>query len=171
MPVVAATGKQRRKVRFPATSHAAQLERPLSKRTQTNLPTSRSSPLVAAPKHFPSPKQRGRMAEPHPAIPALFSEPPVVRDKLITETTEQQDETVKKCLEFLAGSHSSQKGPLNRHGVSPLLRDEHIGYLYDSLEDYPPGFVAMDASRPWMIYWALAGLSLLGEDVTKYRER
>lgn len=111
------------------------------------------------------------MAEPHPAIPALFSELPVVRDKLITETTEQQDETVKKCLEFLAGSHGSQKGPLNRHGVSPLLRDEHIGYLYDSLEDYPPGFVAMDASRPWMIYWALAGLSLLGEDVTKYCER
>jgi protein farnesyltransferase subunit beta len=29
----------------------------------------------------------------------------------------------------------------------------------------------MDASRPWMVYWALAGLSLLGEDVTRVRQR
>lgn len=51
------------------------------------------------------------------------------------------------------------------------MKDKHIEYLYDSLEDYPEGFVAMDSSRPWMSYWALAGLALLGEDVSKYRER
>ncbi|KAL4788267.1 terpenoid cyclases/protein prenyltransferase alpha-alpha toroid [Aspergillus varians] len=166
MPVVAATGKQRRKVRFPSTNHPAQVDKLRPKRSQDHLPTSSTSPLVSAPS-----KQRVRMAEPTTAIPALFTEPPVIRDKLITETSELQDETVKKCLPFLGGFHSSQKDPLNRHGVSPLMRDEHIGYLYDSLEDYPPGFVAMDASRPWMIYWALAGLSLLGEDVSKYSQR
>ncbi|RDW81063.1 CAAX farnesyltransferase subunit beta RAM1 [Aspergillus mulundensis] len=110
-------------------------------------------------------------ASSHAAIPAVFQELPVIRDTLITETTELQTETVSKCLIFLAGSHSSQKGPLNRHGVPALMRDEHIGYLYDSLEDYPPGFVAMDASRPWMIYWALAALSLLGEDLSRHRDR
>lgn len=51
------------------------------------------------------------------------------------------------------------------------MKDKHIEYLYDSLEDYPEGFVTMDSSRPWMSYWALAGLMLLGEDVSKYRER
>ncbi|KAI9825473.1 MAG: CAAX farnesyltransferase (FTase) subunit beta [Thelocarpon impressellum] len=28
-----------------------------------------------------------------------------------------------------------------------------------------------DASRPWLLYWALTGLFLLGEDVSQYRER
>lgn len=107
----------------------------------------------------------------HPAIPALFTEPPVLQDAVATETTDLQNETINKCLPFLKGIHSKQTKPLNQSGVPALKRDEHIGYLYDSLEDYPAGFVGLDASRPWMAYWALAGLSLLGEDVTKFRQR
>lgn len=166
MPVVAATGRKRRNVRFPSTSQPVLVDK-----TQARLPT--SSSLASASKSQKSPKEKPKMAEaaPHPAVPPLFQEPPAIRDTLITETTELEDETVNKCLPFLGGYHSSQKGPLNRHGVHALLRDEHIGYLYDSLEDYPAGFVAMDASRPWMIYWGLAALSLLGEDVTRHRER
>ncbi|KAL4803680.1 terpenoid cyclases/protein prenyltransferase alpha-alpha toroid [Aspergillus unguis] len=168
MPVVAVTAKKRRKVRFPSTSHTASVERVHPQRSQSHLSTSSNFSQAQS-----LPKERVKMAEPtaHPAVPPLFQEPPVIRDTLITETTELQDETVKKCLPFLGGYHGSQKGPLNHHGVHALMRDEHIGYLYDSLEDYPGGFVAMDASRPWMIYWALAALSLVGEDVTRHRER
>lgn len=108
---------------------------------------------------------------PRPGIPALFTQPPPIRDPLVTETIDLQDATLNKCLPFLKGVQSSQKGPFNACGVPALQRDDHVGYLYDSLEDYPSGFVAMDASRPWMVYWALAGLSLLGEDVTRVRER
>lgn len=107
---------------------------------------------------------------PRPGIPALFTQPPPIRDPLITETIDLQNATQTKCLPFLKGIHSSQKD-FNDHGVPALQRDLHASYLYDSLEDYPEGFVAMDASRPWILYWGLAGLSMLGEDTTRFRER
>lgn len=106
-----------------------------------------------------------------PGIPVLFTQPPPIRDPLATKTSDLQNETLEKCLPFLKGIQKTQKDPFNSKGVPALQRDDHVGYLYDSLEDYPAGFVAMDASRPWMVYWALAGLSLLGEDVTRFRER
>ncbi|KAJ5772923.1 hypothetical protein N7457_007819 [Penicillium paradoxum] len=96
---------------------------------------------------------------PRPGIPALFTQPPPIRDPLITETIDLQSATLEKCLPFLKGIHSSQK-EFNDHGVPALQRDLHASYLYDSLEDYPEGFVAMDASRPWILYWGLAGLSM-----------
>jgi protein farnesyltransferase subunit beta len=30
--------------------------------------------------------------------------------------------------------------------------------------------VAADASRPWFLYWCLSALTMLGEDVSSYRE-
>ncbi|OQD81166.1 hypothetical protein PENANT_c029G03136 [Penicillium antarcticum] len=109
--------------------------------------------------------------QPRPGIPALFTQPPAIRDPLITETIDLQNATLEKCLPFLKGIHNSQKGPFNACGVPALLRDDHVGYLYDSLEDYPAGFVAMDASRPWMVYWALVSFAMLGEDASRFRER
>ncbi|KAF7712736.1 Uncharacterized protein PECH_001384 [Penicillium ucsense] len=109
--------------------------------------------------------------EPRPGIPSLFTQPPPIRDPLTTETVQLQETTLEKCLTFLKGLHPSQTGPFNAAGVPALLREDHVAYLYESLEDYPAGFVAMDASRPWMVYWALAGLTLLGENPTHFRER
>ena len=96
---------------------------------------------------------------------------PTLQDSLQTKTSPDQDETVTKCLPFLTGRDGTLRSNLNEFGLSHLMKDKHIEYLYDSLEDYPEGFVTMDSSRPWMSYWALAGLTLLGEDVSKYRER
>jgi hypothetical protein len=109
-------------------------------------------------------------SNPRPGIPALFTQPPPIRDPLITETIDLQNATLEKCLPFLKGIHSTQKD-FNDHGVPALQRDLHISYLYDALEDYPEGFVAMDASRPWIVYWALAGLAMMGEETTRFRER
>lgn len=78
---------------------------------------------------------------------------------------------MEACLPFLKGIASEQDGPFNRFGVPRLNRDDHVDYLYDALEDYPAKFVGMDASRPWMVYWALTAMHLLGEDVTQFRER
>lgn len=108
--------------------------------------------------------------QPRPGIPALFTQPPPIRDPLITETVDLQSATLEKCLPFLKGIHSAQKD-FNDYGVPALQRDLHAGFLYDALEDYPEGFVAMDASRPWIVYWALAGLAMLGEETTQFRER
>jgi len=156
MPLTVA-GKHR-KVRFPSTNQPAQIAR------------EQKRPRKRPANSHPAGKMSSQEA-PRPGIPALFTQPPPIRDPLVTESIDLQDATLEKCFPFLKGIHSSQKGPFNACGVPALQRDDHVGYLYDSLEDYPAGFVAMDASRPWMVYWALAGLSLLGEDVTRVRQR
>jgi len=103
-----------------------------------------------------------------PPVPALYTTLPLIRDELITESSEMQDETVQECLPFL----SEPGGDLNLFGVSQLGRMKHIKYLSMMISrPLPAGFTAADASRPWMVYWALTGLYLLGEDVTQYRQR
>ena len=103
-----------------------------------------------------------------PPIPSLFMDLPELRDVLITETSEMQDATVEECLQLL----SSPEGDLNVHGISTLARAKHIKFLKGQITGpFPKHFVALDASRPWMLYWALTALYLLGEDVTIYRRQ
>lgn len=111
--------------------------------------------------------------EHRPAIPDLFTQLPLIRDSLETDTSLLQDETIQECLPCLAGISDSRSSPeyLNAHGLPRLERDGHIAYLHDSLTELPAAYVAYDASRPWIVYWALTGLCLLGEDVSRYRER
>lgn len=105
-----------------------------------------------------------------PPVPSLFTSWPPIRDELRTETSESQDETVRECLPFLNGSVGSLHD-YNEHGLPRLARDKHIRFLHGTLEKMPAAFVGFDASRPWIIYWALTALSLLGEDIKPYRER
>jgi protein farnesyltransferase subunit beta len=102
-------------------------------------------------------------------VPDLFTSLPNIRDLLNTETSQVQDETVQECLPFLSGTQKWVN--FNDHGVPHLDRKRHIQFLHKSLRKLPPGYVAADASRPWMFYWALAGLCTMGEDVSEYRER
>jgi protein farnesyltransferase subunit beta len=106
-------------------------------------------------------------------VPKLFTSLPALRDPLKTDSSSVQDSTVQECLPFLAGSGDPEKSAsdVNVYGVPNLDRKAHIAFLHSSLGELPPGFVAADASRPWMLYWALVGLYLLGEDISAYRER
>jgi protein farnesyltransferase subunit beta len=46
-----------------------------------------------------------------------------------------------------------------------LLRDKHAEYLTAGLsKDLVPGFVSLDASRPWICYWILHALYLLDKE-------
>ncbi|KAI9782769.1 MAG: CAAX farnesyltransferase (FTase) subunit beta [Peltula sp. TS41687] len=119
----------------------------------------------------------GMLADPISSTPTalrhLTLEPPI-RDALKTETSEAQDETLRACLPLLAGEASASAVPATRVDAGPLpglQRQKHVAFLRGSLGNLPAGFVAADASRPWMLYWALVGLYLLGEDVSEYRER
>jgi protein farnesyltransferase subunit beta len=106
-------------------------------------------------------------------IPSFFTRPPPLRDTFATETSSAQENTIAECLPFLKGIEDSSRNAFdfNEHGVPRLDRVEHIDFLHQSLDEFPAAFVAVDASRPWMVYWALMGLYLLGEDVTPYRDR
>lgn len=96
-----------------------------------------------------------------------------IRDSLQTSTSVLQYETMEECLPYLPGADGSQ---LDETGLKPLhiprlKREKHLEFLRQSLEKLPAGYVAIDASRPWILYWVLAALSLLGEDVRRYQER
>ena len=102
-------------------------------------------------------------------IPDLFTSLPLIRDLLNTETSQIQEETIQECLPFLSGTEEGIT--YNDHGVPHLDRKRHIAFLHKSLRKLPAPFVAADASRPWMFYWALASLSTMGEDISQYREK
>lgn len=46
-----------------------------------------------------------------------------------------------------------------------LVRDKHAEYLSNGLRRLPPSFCVLDANRPWLCYWILHSLALLGESV------
>ncbi|KAI9714332.1 MAG: CAAX farnesyltransferase (FTase) subunit beta [Bogoriella megaspora] len=107
------------------------------------------------------------------STPDLYSKPPPLQDEVQTKSSEIHNETRQKCLPFLTVNETggALEDDLNSFGIPHLRRDQHIDFLEDALEDYPAGFVAMDASRPWLFYWSLAGLSCLGQDVSQYGPR
>ncbi|TRX94373.1 hypothetical protein FHL15_004840 [Xylaria flabelliformis] len=108
--------------------------------------------------------------EPHlaPLVPDLFTTQPPIKDSLVTDTSVRQNTVENNCRTFLAGTRESI--PFNRYGVPSLGRERHIKFLEKNLGNLPSMFQAADASRPWIFYWCLNGLVLLGADVSKYRD-
>lgn len=102
-------------------------------------------------------------------VPPLFTAPPPVRDDLSTHSSQLQDATVKECLPYLGGA--AGRLDYNSRGVPHLAREKHAAFLRRNLGNLPAPYVGADASRPWILYWCLNGLALLGEDVSSYRER
>ncbi|KAH0845608.1 Protein farnesyltransferase subunit beta [Fonsecaea pedrosoi] len=106
-------------------------------------------------------------------IPPYFLQAPRLLDTLETETSTIQDETMSECLPLLNGINDPSRSPFdfNEFGLLYLDKEAHIGFLNQHLDEFPAPFVGMDASRPWMVYWGLAGLYMLGEDITVFRSR
>lgn len=80
---------------------------------------------------------------------------------VITHSTELLEKTARACEAAL-----SQPTPA-------LEREKHVVFLEEfGLKDLlPRGFVSLDASRPWMMYWVLCALKMLGQDITPHRQR
>jgi len=135
----------------------------------TEDPTLAESALVDPVSGTSSPYTMSTKTARASMIPDLFTQLPPCRDLLMTESSQDQDETIQECLPFLSGLDSEVE--YNDHGVPRLARNRHIAFLHKSLGRLPAGYVAADASRPWMFYWALNGLATLGEDISGYRER
>ncbi|CAN0924474.1 Protein farnesyltransferase subunit beta [Linum grandiflorum] len=55
--------------------------------------------------------------------------------------------------------------PRDRISKFKLRRDKHVEYLTKGLQKLNPSFAVLDASRPWLCYWILHSLALLGESV------
>lgn len=80
---------------------------------------------------------------------------------VITRSTELLEQTARVCQHALSSP------------TPPLDKDRHINFLtHLGLQpQLPRAFVALDASRPWMMYWTLCALKILGEDITPHRQR
>lgn len=85
-----------------------------------------------------------------------------IHNTLRTETVIAQEETEESVLELLVGASS---GPPTQF----LLKDLHLKFLRRMLGPLPGGFVTLDASRPWCLYWAINGMMLLGDDTVPER--
>ncbi|KAF2493244.1 terpenoid cyclases/Protein prenyltransferase [Lophium mytilinum] len=107
--------------------------------------------------------------QPLPSFPKLQMFESPLRDELVTDSSEIETETLDDILPFLDGNPYNFE--LNSFGVPKLQRLEHIIFLHKALRTYPAQFAAMDAARPWLLYWSLQGLTCLNEDVSEYRER
>ncbi|KAI4686044.1 uncharacterized protein J4E88_003881 [Alternaria novae-zelandiae] len=89
-----------------------------------------------------------------------------IRDSLVTDTSEADEETSKAILPFLEGNPNNF--PLNASGIPSLQRRKHAYFLEGQLDDWPARAAALDAARPWIIYWSLQGLTALGSDISDY---
>jgi protein farnesyltransferase subunit beta len=128
------------------------------------------------PTYHPHPAQSSTMAAAGAAlyaIPLAFTIPPPIKDPLVTATSSAQDENIEETLPLINATAESTRDlfAYNEYGVPRLDRFQHIDFLRDALGEHPAPFVGLDASRPWMVYWGLMGLHLLGEDVADYRTR
>lgn len=92
-----------------------------------------------------------------------------IRETYQTETTKVQEQTHEVILPFLEGNPNEHA--LNEKGIPKLQREKHEPTLRNLIGDYPSQFCALDASRPWMVYWVLQSLTALGDEVGGYTER
>ncbi|CAF9922067.1 CAAX farnesyltransferase (FTase) subunit beta [Imshaugia aleurites] len=97
-------------------------------------------------------------------VPELFTSLPPIRDPLVTDTSLAQDEILRQCLPFHAGTFDRTP-----QGIPRLNQDEHVDFLSDAIQNAK--HIPYDPLRPWVVYWSLTGLSVLGEDLKRWRDR
>ncbi len=87
-----------------------------------------------------------------------------IKNTLITKTLEDQLETETLCLHLY---HEA-----NRSSTSIFLdKEKHNMFLIQPfMRPLPGGFVALDASKPWMVYWVANSMGLLGFDYTLFHQ-
>lgn len=102
------------------------------------------------------------------SIPKLFTSLPPIKDALVTGTSLSQDQTAQECLPLHAGT-SRSLFDLNPRGIPRLDREAHVEFLNETIQNAI--HIPYDALRPWIVYWTLTGLSVLGENLEKWRDR
>ncbi|XP_038903092.1 protein farnesyltransferase subunit beta [Benincasa hispida] len=88
-------------------------------------------------------------------------EAPVPEELTVTQQNQRMVEyEVARIYEFfLRAPCSAQEFILELH------RENHIEYLTNGLNHLGPSFRVLDANRPWICYWILHSIALLGDSV------
>ena len=104
----------------------------------------------------------------HHLVPNIFVSRPRIQDTLVTGSSIAQDKVINRCLPYLTSTKRTPSN-LRSRSIPKLEREEHLAFLESAIKD--ARFTAADASRPWVVYWSLTGVSLLGKNIEIYRER
>lgn len=88
------------------------------------------------------------------------------------DSSETRSPTVTQREQWMVESQVFQMYELlssvPRNAQSVLLelqRDKHIEFLTNGLRQLGPSFCVLDANRPWLCYWILHSIALLGDSV------
>lgn len=80
-------------------------------------------------------------------------------DDLETHTSEEQRKTEDSCYMLIerwrSFGHDSTDAVL-------LRKIDHFYYVLSGLSKLPRGYVSLDASRPWIVFWTIHSMELLG---------
>lgn len=107
------------------------------------------------------------------SFPVWLCEKQPVDNEPESLSTELEAETTELCLPLLL--HHSQEGrkPVLRDafGLPLLKREEHGMFCQHMLGALPAFMASLDASRPWLLYWSLNAMAILGAPVWQVAER
>lgn len=96
--------------------------------------------------------------------PSIFTLPftPLPSNSHPSDTLEEQDETERLISELLHNISPAAPDGETIVGGTTLRKPEHAVYFQQLLFRLPPGFVGLDASKPWLMYWSLHSLDIMG---------
>lgn len=86
-----------------------------------------------------------------------------MESRRVTKTLEDQWMVERQVREIYDYFYSIP--PNSQSVVLELQRDKHFDYLTRGLRKLGPSFSVLDANRPWLCYWTLHSLALLGESI------
>ncbi|PRW59450.1 farnesyltransferase subunit beta [Chlorella sorokiniana] len=93
----------------------------------------------------------------------------VLDDGLPTATSRDQAELERRVVQIYAKDYGDGYDPQDPDLV--LNRKAHAKYLAGGLGELPSGFISLDASRTWIVYWIVHSLELLGEPLPAEPDR
>lgn len=96
-------------------------------------------------------------------IPVVPIYPNPIPDSLETVTTVDQYETEEKCVSMFTTDSVLTE-------LQYLKRDQHIAFLRKTVSKLNSSYTPLDASRPWVVYWAINGLSVLDEEISDLKD-
>ncbi|TMW84471.1 hypothetical protein EJD97_025160 [Solanum chilense] len=86
-----------------------------------------------------------------------------MESRKVTKTLEDQWVVERRVREIYDYFYSIS--PNSPSDLIEIERDKHFGYLSQGLRKLGPSFSVLDASRPWLCYWILHSIALLGESI------
>ncbi|KAK3009579.1 hypothetical protein RJ639_014267 [Escallonia herrerae] len=82
-----------------------------------------------------------------------------------TRTVTQKDQWMVESQVFHTYQHYSSLPSKAQFVLLELQRDKHIEFLTKGLRQLGPSFSVLDANRPWLCYWIIHSIALLGDSV------